>query len=104
VHQQIFLCQTKPRTKDSGKIVAYANGTRNGPRFHPSLNCRMFGCNPHGLISIFSRLCRLHQFCSELVHPKIVSDRLGHASVVITLDTYSAWIPSLQAKAAEAMT
>jgi integrase len=34
------------------------------------------------------------------VHPKIVSDRLGHASVVITLDTYSAWIPSLQAKAA----
>jgi integrase len=38
------------------------------------------------------------------VHPKIVSDRLGHASVVITLDTYSAWIPSLQAKAAEAMT
>ena len=40
----------------------------------------------------------------EDVHPKIVSDRLGHASVVITLDTYSAWIPSLQAKAAEAMT
>ena len=38
------------------------------------------------------------------VHPKIVSDRLGDAYVVITLDTYSAWIPSLQAKAAEAMT
>ncbi|MGA8797820.1 MAG: hypothetical protein WB526_12250 [Candidatus Cybelea sp.] len=36
------------------------------------------------------------------VHPKIV--RTGHASVVITLDTYSAWIRSLQAKAAEAMT
>jgi integrase len=39
----------------------------------------------------------------ENVHPKIVSERLGHASVVITLDTYSAWIPSLQARAAEAM-
>jgi hypothetical protein len=28
---------------------------------------------------------------------------LGHASIVITLDTYSAWIPNLQARAAEAM-
>ena len=25
----------------------------------------------------------------EGVHPKVVSERLGHASVVITLDTYS---------------
>jgi integrase len=37
------------------------------------------------------------------VHPKIVSERLGHASVSITLDVYSAWIPGLQAQAAEAM-
>lgn len=29
------------------------------------------------------------------VHPKIVSERLGHASVGITLDVYSAWIPGL---------
>ncbi len=37
------------------------------------------------------------------VHPRIVQDRLGHASITLTMDTYSAWIPSLQAKAAEKM-
>jgi integrase len=37
------------------------------------------------------------------VHPKIVSERLGHASIVITMDCYSAWIPNMQVKAAEAM-
>ncbi len=30
------------------------------------------------------------------VHPKIVSERLGHASVAITLDTYSHVLPGLQ--------
>ena len=35
------------------------------------------------------------------VHVKIVSERLGHSSVVITLDTYSHAIPGLQRDAAE---
>ncbi len=30
------------------------------------------------------------------VHPKVVSERLGHASVAITLDTYSHVVPGLQ--------
>ena len=34
------------------------------------------------------------------VNPKIVSERLGHASVVITLDTYSHVLPGLQEDAA----
>jgi len=34
------------------------------------------------------------------VHPKIVSERLGHSSVAITLDTYSHVVPGLQEKAA----
>jgi hypothetical protein len=34
------------------------------------------------------------------VHPKIVSERLGHASVLITLDTYSHVLPGLQEAAA----
>lgn len=33
------------------------------------------------------------------VHPKVVSERLGHASVGITLDTYSHMLPSMQAEA-----
>lgn len=35
------------------------------------------------------------------VHVKIVSERLGHSSVVITLDTYAHAIPGLQRDAAE---
>ena len=35
------------------------------------------------------------------VHPKVVSERLGHSSVMITLDTYSHILPGLQEEAAE---
>jgi integrase len=34
------------------------------------------------------------------VHPKVVSERLGHSSVSITLDTYSHVLPGIQAAAA----
>jgi integrase len=34
------------------------------------------------------------------VHPKVVSERLGHASIAITLDTYSHVLPTLQDEAA----
>jgi len=37
------------------------------------------------------------------VHPKIVSERLGHSSVMVTLDVYSHVLPSLQREAAEAV-
>ena len=33
------------------------------------------------------------------VHPKIVSERLGHANISITLDTYSHAIPDLRDEA-----
>lgn len=35
------------------------------------------------------------------VHPKVVSERLGHATVSITLDTYSHVMPNMQLEAAE---
>ena len=35
------------------------------------------------------------------VHPKVVSERLGHHSSAFTLDTYSATVPELQQQAAE---
>src|SRR5439155_13752756 len=37
------------------------------------------------------------------VHPKVVSERLGHASVGITLDLYSHVLPYMQTEAAEAI-
>jgi integrase len=35
------------------------------------------------------------------VNPKIVSERLGHASIVLTLDTYSHVLPDMQQAASE---
>ena len=35
------------------------------------------------------------------IHPKIVQERLGHASIQITLDTYSHVAPGLQEVAAK---
>ena len=40
---------------------------------------------------------------AEGVHPKVVQERLGHASISTTMDTYSHVLPSLQADAAERM-
>ena len=55
------------------------------------------------------RAIRLHgarHTCASLmlkqgVHPKVVQERLGHASIQITLDTYSHVAPGLQQAAAE---
>jgi integrase len=37
------------------------------------------------------------------VHPKVVSELLGHASIAITLDLYSHVLPDMQASATSAM-
>ena len=74
--------------------------------------------NPDSLSSAWRRLVRKHGLPAvrfhdlrhahatlmllQGVHPKIVSERLGHASVGITLDTYSHVLPSMQAQAVEA--
>ena len=39
----------------------------------------------------------------EGVHPKIVQELLGHASIRLTLDTYSHYLPDMQEKAVDAM-
>ncbi|MDQ3864218.1 MAG: site-specific integrase [Actinomycetota bacterium] len=40
---------------------------------------------------------------SKNVNPKVVSEMLGHASIAITLDTYSHVLPNMQESAAKAM-
>ena len=37
------------------------------------------------------------------VNPKVVSERLGHASVATTMDIYSHVLPDMQEKAAQAI-
>lgn len=51
-------------------------------------------------------LYSLRHSCATLllsagVNPKIVSDRLGHASIVLTLDTYSHVLPDMQLAASD---
>ncbi|HZH91579.1 MAG TPA: tyrosine-type recombinase/integrase [Pyrinomonadaceae bacterium] len=52
------------------------------------------------------RLYDLRHTCATLLlsaneHPKIVSERLGHASITLTLDTYSHVMPSMQQAVSE---
>jgi integrase len=48
-----------------------------------------------------------HAYATRLlesgVHPKVVSEALGHATVGITLDTYSHVLPSMSRAAADAI-
>jgi integrase len=37
------------------------------------------------------------------VHPKIVSDLLGHSQIAVTMNTYSHVTPTMQRQAADAM-
>jgi integrase len=57
-------------------------------------------------ISADLTLYGLRHSCATLmlaagVHPKIVSERLGHSSITITLDIYSHVMPNMQVEAAE---
>ncbi len=40
---------------------------------------------------------------SKFVHPKIVQEMLGHATIAITMDTYSHVLPNMQGEAVSAM-
>jgi integrase len=55
-----------------------------------------------------TRFHNLRHTCATLlltkgVHPKIVSEMIGHSSIAITLDTYSHIMPGLGEAAARAM-
>lgn len=91
-----------PQYKDHGLVFANANGEPPGYRniinrhFKPILKA-------NNLPDI--RLYDLRHTCATLFlaageNPKIVSERLGHSSIVLTLDTYSHVLPDMQEKAA----
>jgi integrase len=53
-----------------------------------------------------NRLYDLRHTCATLLlvadeNPKIVSERLGHSSIVLTLDTYSHVLPTMQKAATD---
>ena len=89
---------------DSGLVVT----TEDGRPMHPETFSGMFGrlAARAGLPPIRLHDLR-HSTASILlargVHPKVVSELLGHATIALTLDTYSHVIPSLHEEAAGVM-
>ncbi len=85
---------------------------------HDLVCCRMHGTpiSPNELTAAFAKLIRSlplprirfhdlrHTYATQLlqqnIHPKVVSERLGHSTIAITLDTYSHVIPGMQEEAA----
>jgi integrase len=86
---------------DSGLVVT----TEDGRPMHPETLSGLFvrQAKRAGLPPIRLHDLR-HSVASILlargVHPKVVSDMLGHATIALTLDTHSHIIPSLQQEAA----
>lgn len=85
----LVFCQPNGRPFDAKNLVQW--------RFKPLLR-------KAGLPD--TRFHDLRHTCATLmlaegVHPKIVSERLGHSTVTLTLDTYSHVLPDMQREAAE---
>ena len=81
-------------------------GTELGEPLHPDQISKLFkrhvmaACLP--VISLHSlRHTHATLALQAGIHVKVVSERLGHASVLVTLNTYSHAIPSMQEEAAE---
>jgi integrase len=92
--------------QDSGLVFPAQTGT---PMNAKNLTARSFKplLERAGLSSTV-RLHDLRHTCATLllgkgVHPKIVQELLGHATIAITLDTYSHVLPNMQGEAVSAM-
>ena len=81
-------------------VVARQDGERINPRTLTSwvsrfMNLRGSKVRLHGL-----RHSHASHMLAEGVHPKVVQERLGHASIAITMDIYSHLLPNMQVDAA----
>ena len=77
----------------------------DGAALHPEIVSRLFRKAVKESMLPVIRLHDLRHTHATLalragIHPKVVSERLGHATVSITLDTYSHAIPAMQEEAA----
>jgi integrase len=57
-------------------------------------------CGLNGIRLHDARHTHASLLLKQNVHPKVVSERLGHAGIAITLDLYSHVVPGLQQAAA----
>ena len=90
-----------PAYQDEGLVCASPDGTVWKPD-SLSADVQRFVRN-HKLPRVrFHDLRHTHatQLLQQGVHPKVVAERLGHSTIVVTLDTYSHVVPGLQEQAA----
>ena len=112
----------KPKTARGRRVVVLDEGTaavlRSLPRTGELIFCHPDGRNLHpgevtkAFVTLVDasglRRIRLHDLrhthatlaLQAGVHPKIVSERLGHSSIAFTLEVYSHALPTLQEEAA----
>ncbi len=97
--EKLFL---GPAYQDHGLVLARVDGRPLDPAGATRAFARLVrraGVRPislHGLRHTHATL-----LLGANVHPKVVSERLGHATVGMTLDTYSHVLPHLQEEAAQ---
>ena len=90
-----------PAWTDTGLVFT----REDGEALHPDRVTKMFDTHVHNANLPRIRLHDLRHTHATLalaagVHPKVVSERLGHSTVSLTLDVYSHSIPALQEDAA----
>ena len=103
--------QAKPRLQigkgynDEGLLFSNVDGTVWWPNLFTTAFSRLLPragighCRFHDL-----RHTHASQMLREGIHPKVVSERPGHSTIAITLDTYSHLLPGIQEEAAERST
>ena len=104
-HQAAQRLKAGAEWQDNDLIFATASGTAHDPR---NISRRVL---PRLLKSAKLPPMRLydlrHSSATLLlaggINPKVVSERLGHATVTLTLDTYSHVLPSMQQEAADVL-
>jgi integrase len=87
---------------DTGLVVTHEDGTAINPRLFSSWfaqQARTAGLPPIRLHDL--RHSYATAAFSAGIPAKVVSERLGHANIAITLDTYSHVLPNMQEQAAE---
>jgi integrase len=92
----------KAAWKDTGHVFT----RENGEPWHPDRITKLFDRAVKAVKVPRIRLHDLRHTHATLalragVHPKVVQERLGHANISITMDTYSHVLPDMQESAAE---
>jgi integrase len=87
-----------PHYSDSGFIFAAPDGL---PVDFKAATRRRFGKLTASAEVVKIRPYDLRHSCASLllaggVHPKVVSERLGHSTITLTMDTYSHVLPTMQ--------